>query len=91
MFALCKRMMKAPDFNKRDNLQHEVFAVSKALREQIRDANASDWRINLASLTYKRPDQEDHSNEGGPATSEGGASHNLRGVEAVSAEYRSYP
>ena len=67
MFALCKRMMKASDFNQRNNPQHEVFAVSKALREQIRDANASNWRINLAELTYKRLDKQDRS--------QGGSSH----------------
>ena len=74
MFALCKRMMKAPDFNQRDNPQHEVFAVSQALRKQIRDANASNWRINLAELTYKRLDKEVQTKDvGGRATSEGGS------------------
>lgn len=65
MFALCKRMMGAPDFNQRDSLQQEVFAVSKALREQIHDANANDWRINLAKLTYERLGQEVHSKSEG--------------------------
>src|SRR5262249_5361333 len=48
------------DFSKRNSVQDEVFEVSKALREQIRDRNAQDWRIHLASLTYERPGQEVH-------------------------------
>ena len=62
MVALCKALPS--DFSQRDKVWKEVFEVSKALREQIRDRNEHDWRIDLASLAYeKRPAPEVHTKE----------------------------
>ena len=65
MFELCKQMSDTPDFSQRNSLRDKVFGVSAAIREQIRERSAYDWRIDLPTLTYQRLGQEaSHSKSG---------------------------
>ena len=55
MFELCKQMSDTPDFSQRNSLRDKVFGVSAAIREQIRERNAYDWRIAYIDLPASGP------------------------------------